>query len=100
MGPFTTALEWASGCSALVLGKPDPTVFQQAARALGVPADEVVMVGDDIWSDVRAAQSAGLHGVLVRTGKFREADLLLDGAQPDAVLPSIQDLPAWWQAEC
>lgn len=29
------------------------------------------MVGDDINSDVHAAQKCGMKGVLVKTGKFR-----------------------------
>lgn len=56
---------------------------------------ETVMIGDDIHSDVAGAQAAGLTGILVRTGKFRTADL--DGAlRPDAVLGSVADLPRWW----
>ncbi len=55
------------------------------------------MVGDDIVGDVGGAQGAGIAGVLVRTGKFREDDL--GGAiRPHAVLDSIAQLPAWWSA--
>ena len=53
---------------------------------------DVWMIGDDIHADIGGAQQAGLKGVLVRTGKFREADL--DGAvRPDQVLNSVADLP-------
>jgi phospholysine phosphohistidine inorganic pyrophosphate phosphatase len=54
----------------------------------------VVMVGDDLRTDVEGAQRTGLAGVLVRTGKFTPADLEGD-IRPDAVLDSIADLPAW-----
>ena len=53
------------------------------------------MVGDDIRGDIGGAQQAGIAGILVRTGKFRPADLDQD-PQPMAVLNSIRDLPAWW----
>lgn len=98
VGPFAAALEYATNCSALVLGKPDAAVFRQAAQRLGVPPGEVVMVGDDVLGDVRGAQAAGLRGVLVRTGKYRPEDLL-GPTQPDAVLDSIVDLPAWWRQQ-
>ncbi|HAC33696.1 MAG TPA: TIGR01458 family HAD-type hydrolase, partial [Gammaproteobacteria bacterium] len=56
---------------------------------------QVVMVGDDIVGDVGGAQQAGMHGVLVKTGKFRAQDL--DGeVNPDSVLESIAELPQWW----
>ena len=42
-------------------------------KALGLAAEEVVMVGDDVVSDVGGAQKAGVRGVLVRTGKYRHA---------------------------
>ena len=32
---------------------------------------QVVMIGDDVVSDVGGSQSAGMRGVLVRTGKYR-----------------------------
>jgi phospholysine phosphohistidine inorganic pyrophosphate phosphatase len=98
VGPFVAALEQASGRRARVLGKPAPQFFGIALDALGCPAAQAIMVGDDIGIDVRAAQSAGLRGVLVRTGKFRETDLT-QGVHPDAVLHSFADLPQWWDEE-
>jgi phospholysine phosphohistidine inorganic pyrophosphate phosphatase len=94
-GPFVAALEQATGRRALVLGKPAPQFFDTAARALGCRLAETVMIGDDIAADVRGSQDAGMRGVLVRTGKFREADLTSD-TRPDGVLPSFADLPEWW----
>lgn len=94
-GAFVRALEYAAGRSAVVVGKPDPRFFRGAAGALQLPTDQVVMVGDDIHTDVEGAQTAGLAGVLVRTGKFSEADLR-GGVTPDAVLGSLADLPRWW----
>ena len=52
------------------------------------------MVGDDIRSDVGAAQVAGMKAALVQTGKYRPSDLDA-GVKPDDVLSSIADLPAW-----
>ena len=67
VGPFLAALEHATGCTALVFGKPAPSFFAALVEELGEPARFVAMVGDDIVSDVGGAMSAGLMGVLVRT---------------------------------
>ena len=53
------------------------------------------MVGDDIDADIRGADNIGLSAVLVRTGKFRQADLDASSVTPDAVIDSICDLEAW-----
>lgn len=94
VAPFVRALEHASGREAVVLGKPSAAFFQQALALLDRDADQTWMVGDDIVGDVQGAQSAGLKGVLVKTGKFRPSDL--EGERkPDAVLDSISELPQW-----
>jgi len=109
-GAIVAGLEYALGRRATVVGKPARTFFAEAARALladaavravGSPraADRsgIAMVGDDVWSDVAAAQRTGLRGVLVLTGKHGEAELArlrARGRVPDAVCPSIVEVVA------
>jgi HAD superfamily hydrolase (TIGR01458 family) len=90
-GAFIAGLEYASGATATICGKPAPEYFRAALESLGVPASRALMVGDDIENDVMGAQAAGLTGVLVRTGKFRPDDL--DRGRPDHVVDSLADLP-------
>ncbi|HLO25012.1 MAG TPA: TIGR01458 family HAD-type hydrolase [Geobacteraceae bacterium] len=73
-GPFVDALEYASGTEAVVLGKPSARFFLDAVAELGCRPEETIMVGDDVVSDVRAAVDAGLRGILVQTGKYRQGD--------------------------
>lgn len=96
VAPFIKALEHAADCEAVVMGKPAREFFNTAVRKLGATSAGTVMVGDDIRGDVAGAQAAGLVGILVRTGKFRAADLKGD-LRPDAVLDSVADLPRWWE---
>jgi HAD superfamily hydrolase (TIGR01458 family) len=97
-GAFVAGLEYAADVPATVLGKPSRAYFEAALEALGAQPAEVVMVGDDVEADVGGAQAVGLRGVLVRTGKFREAWLGRSGVTPDAVLDSVTDLPDWLHA--
>lgn len=96
VAPFVAALQNASRRDALVFGKPAAAFFHAAAERLGVVAGEILMVGDDIESDIAGAQSAGMRAALVRTGKFRSLDLE-EPVKPDAVLDSVADLPEWWE---
>lgn len=91
VGPFVAALEYATGCKALVLGKPAQAFFDRIADGLALPPEQIALVGDDIRTDVGAAMAAGFFGIQVRTGKFRPGDL--DGdVTPDLVLDSVRDL--------
>jgi HAD superfamily hydrolase (TIGR01458 family) len=94
-GPYVHALELATGKQAIVLGKPARPFFEQALQSIGVEATEAIMVGDDLENDVRGAQQAGLCGILVCTGKHHRDSPLLERIHPDAILPSIGDLPHW-----
>ncbi len=94
-GPYVRALELATGKQAIVLGKPDRAFFEQALLITQTQPDETLMVGDDIENDIGGAQNAGIHGVLVYTGKHKADSPLLQKIYPDATLPSIADLPAY-----
>jgi len=56
-------------------------------------------VGDDIENDIRGAQAAGLRGILVATGKHNAHSPQLQQTQPEAILPSLADLPAWLESK-
>lgn len=91
-GPFVSALEFATGKQAIVMGKPSKTFFHLALRDMGLLPGEVAMIGDDIFTDVAGAQLAGMTGILVRTGKFLEGCLKNSLIQPDRIIDSIADL--------
>ena len=97
-GAYILGLEKAAGAHAVAIGKPARAFYDAAIAELRLPAEQVVMVGDDVEADVEGAKNAGLAGILVRTGKFRQADLDRSGVTPDAVLGSITELPAWLRA--
>lgn len=93
VGPFVAGLEYATGKSAMVAGKPSPAFYAAALQSLGLdPRAPAAMVGDDLWSDVQGAQQAGLQGWLVRTGKYREEALRESGITPDRILDSVAAL--------
>ena len=76
-------LDWQSRCAVLIGGdtfaekKPHPLPLLEAARQLGVAADDCVYVGDD-ERDVVAARAAGMRSIAVTWG-YR-----LEGEEPAA----------------
>jgi HAD superfamily hydrolase (TIGR01458 family) len=92
-GAYVAGLEEAAGVRAEICGKPSRSYFEAALALLGLASERVAMVGDDIVNDVLGAQTAGLTGVLVRTGKFQVEDLRK--GTPDVVLGSLADVPGW-----
>jgi HAD superfamily hydrolase (TIGR01458 family) len=93
-GAFVAGLEQAAGIEAEVVGKPAAAFFDAALAHLGAGAADTVMVGDDIETDVLAAQRHGLTGVLVKTGKYLPSTHHAATGAPDHVLDSFAGLPA------
>jgi HAD superfamily hydrolase (TIGR01458 family) len=92
IGAFVTGLEYATGKTASVVGKPSPAMYYAALADLGLDASDVVMFGDDIYNDVAGAQAAEVRSVLVQTGKYREEAVARSGVTPDLVIESIAEL--------
>lgn len=91
-GCFVSALEYASGQEARIIGKPSREFYHLACDGMGISPEDIVMIGDDIESDILGAQNAGLRAILVRTGKFSPNDLTR-GIKPDKIIDSISCLP-------
>jgi HAD superfamily hydrolase (TIGR01549 family) len=59
--------------------KPDPDLFLAAAKRLGVPIREAVVVGDSVW-DLLAARRARALGVGLLSGGYGQDELERAGA--------------------
>ncbi|ROR29536.1 phosphoglycolate phosphatase [Inmirania thermothiophila] len=73
-------------------GKPDPAPLLHAAACLKIEPGRTLMVGDSV-NDVQAARAAGMRVVCVPYGYNHGEDIA--AAQPDAVIASLAELPAW-----
>lgn len=93
LGVFVTAIEYATGKEAEILGKPSADFFHDICRNIDTDPAQTLMVGDDVESDIGGAKDAGLKTALVQTGKYREDFVKQSGIKADLVLPSIADLP-------
>jgi phospholysine phosphohistidine inorganic pyrophosphate phosphatase len=91
VGAYSAALQFACDVhDPIIIGKPSATYFQMALDDMHMSADEVrvnmhvsnvrtqvVMIGDDIVSDVGGAQRCGMRAVQVQTGKWQLSEHVL-----------------------
>ncbi len=104
-GAFVAGLEFAAETRAIVVGKPSAMFFSMGVadlrRQVGrdLARADIAMVGDDVRTDIRAAQRAGLRGIFVLTGKHGVADVEAaakerGGRRPDAIVASLAEVVA------
>lgn len=93
-GSVLAFLEAASGEKPIIAGKPQPFMFRLAMQRMGLPAGQVLAVGDRLDTDILGAQNAGCWTAGVLTGvSTRQA---MEAWQPhiDLILDSLSNLPA------
>jgi 4-nitrophenyl phosphatase len=95
-GSIIAAVRTATDCEPLIIGKPHPPMFEAALRFLGTRADETLMIGDRLTTDIEGAQRVGLRTALVLSGVTTRETLMASGAQPDGVYEDLSQLVAAW----
>ena len=91
-GALVAMLEAAAGVKAFSVGKPSPVMMRAARKELGLTADQTVMIGDTMETDILGGVQLGYKTVLVLSGGTSEADLARYAYWPDKVVDSIADI--------
>ncbi|XP_037959829.1 haloacid dehalogenase-like hydrolase domain-containing protein 2 isoform X2 [Teleopsis dalmanni] len=91
-GSFVKGLQFATGTEPIVIGKPNEYFFKSAIPA-DIRPEECVMIGDDANDDIEGAMSAGLKGILVKTGKYRKEVVI--SPEPTALVENFNSAVDW-----
>lgn len=88
-GAMVAAIEASSGAQPEVVGKPQPTLLQEAMHMLQSQPDETVMIGDSLDVDILGGKAAGTHTLLVLSGNSSREDAAKSSFKPDHVYQDI-----------
>ena len=88
-GAMVAAIEAASSTPPEVVGKPQPTLLQEAMHTLGSQPDETIMIGDGLDTDIAGGLAAHTHTLLVLSGKDSRVDLAKSSFKPEYVYEDI-----------
>jgi 4-nitrophenyl phosphatase len=91
-GVIVTAIAAATGMEPVFVGKPQTIIIDIALERLGVTKEEAVIVGDNLESDIRAGQNAGVRTILILTGVSTREDLSENSAKPTWVVENFDEL--------
>lgn len=93
-GSFADMFENAVKRRPVFLGKPDRTMIDILAKRENVPYEEIAMVGDRIYTDVKTGINAGVTSILVLSGETTMEDYEKSDVRPEYVLGSVKDILA------
>jgi len=76
----------------IVLGKPSQPAIDLALERVDVPADDCLVVGDRLSTDLRMGQEAGMTTVLVLSGVCDRGDVADSDVDPDFIIDGLADI--------
>ena len=93
-GALVAALVTCTGVEPMVIGKPEPYTLELILGMAGTPADQCVVVGDRLDTDVLIGNRVGASTLLVLTGVHtrEDAEAAPPECRPDLILNSLTDL--------
>ena len=90
-GSIITLIEVATRVKPIYIGKPNAIIMEKAVEHLGLPRQEVIMVGDNYLTDIRAGIDNDIPTLLVTTGFTKSEEVPDLPIQPDYVLSSLAE---------
>ncbi|AZO05137.1 MULTISPECIES: HAD-IIA family hydrolase [unclassified Mesorhizobium] len=91
-GAVAALIAEATGMKPYFIGKPNSFMTKCALEKMGVRAEQTVLVGDRMDTDVLAALQSGMRSALVLTGATAKADVARFPFRPDVIVDRLADL--------
>lgn len=80
-----------------VCGKPNALIIEGALTKMGVRKEQAVFLGDNLMTDISAAENAGIDSIFIETGVHTRDDLKEFGVTPTVVVENYEALLQTWQ---
>ena len=91
-GSILAFIEAATDVQPLIMGKPEPFMFNLAITRMGFNACETLAIGDRLDTDILGGQKAGCRTAVVLSGVSTQQDVADWSPTPDLVLDNLSDL--------
>lgn len=98
-GSVLALLQTASEVAPIIVGKPQPIMYQQAMSRLGGSPAETAALGDRLETDILGAVRAGIRSIFVLSGISKREQLAAVDYAPDWVFNDIAHLTERWRNE-
>ncbi|AEB73216.1 TIGR01457 family HAD-type hydrolase [Lentilactobacillus buchneri] len=90
-GSVVKFVEYATQVEPIMIGKPKARIIESAIKKIGLEQSDVVMVGDNYNTDIKAGINAGVDTLLVYTGLSTKQQVAKESVQPTHQIDSLDD---------
>ncbi len=90
-GALTAVLTTTTGVQPFFIGKPEAVIMQKALEYIGLPKEDVAMIGDNYFTDILAGISIGMPTIFVETGVSTKVEIQGYDSQPTHMFTSLSE---------
>ncbi|HNT74777.1 MAG TPA: HAD-IIA family hydrolase [Anaerolineae bacterium] len=98
-GAQVAALEVATGQAPVMIGKPEPVLYEQALTRMGTTPETTLVIGDRLDTDILGGIRLGMSSALVLSGVSDAETLRASPIRPDRVFANLLELVQVWQED-
>lgn len=91
-GSMSIMLQNATGKTPFFIGKPEPIMIRCVLQKCGVSANDAVIVGDRLYTDIAAGKNAGVDTICVLSGEATEQDIQDSPIRPTWVFDDVKGI--------
>ena len=92
IGPFIRMFEQMTGTEAIIIGKPNRLMLEMVASDIGCRLEDIVMVGDRLYTDIRMGVECGVDSVAVLSGEVTREDIDSSEIRPTYICDTVRDI--------
>ncbi|MFA5828979.1 MAG: HAD hydrolase-like protein [Candidatus Gracilibacteria bacterium] len=76
----------------VIIGKPQPIIYQQLQKRLKCTKNEMIMIGDRLYTDIKGANDYGITSALVLSGETTLKMAKKSQVKPELILKNIGEI--------
>ncbi len=91
-GSMSIMLKNATGKTPFFIGKPEPIMVQCVLKKLSIRAEDTVIVGDRLYTDIATGKNAGVDTICVLSGEATLQDIEDGTVKPTWIFDSVKEV--------
>lgn len=91
-GSMSTMIKNATGKWPFFIGKPEPMMIDIVREKLGVSAEETVIIGDRLYTDIATGHRAGIPSICVLSGETKVEEIVESEIKPTYTFRDVEEI--------
>ncbi len=91
-GAMISFIEASTGRKPHIVGKPNKDIIDAVCEKYGLEKENVAMVGDRLYTDIKTGENANIISILVLSGETTREAYEASDIKADHILPSLKEL--------